>query len=736
MRCRIAGVLVVVFAFTLALRGASFGNVRGNVLDPSDRPIPGAIVTIHSRTSDWSQTAQSAADGTFQFAAVPVGDYVVSVAVPGFSTAEHQVEVTSGSARILSFDMAIAGVRNEVAVTAAPETIASDSPTPETVVGREEIAQTPGADRTNSLSIITDFVPGTYMTHDQLHIRGGHQVSWAVDGVPVPNTNIASNVGPQFDPKDVDYLEVLRGSYSSEYGDRTYGVFNIAPRTGFERHNEGELVTSFGNFYQTNDHLSFGSHTDRFAYFASVNGNRSNLGLETPSPEIIHDRQNGAGGFGSLIFSTAGGDQLRVVASLRRDFYQIPNDADAQAGGIRDAERENDAFVNFSWVHTIGTGTLLTVSPFYHYNRANFLGGPQDPELQIQQDRSSKYAGAQVTLGAVTARHNAKVGFYGFGQSDSTLFGVRSTDDAGVEIRQTEAPSGHLLSGFVQDEYRPTSWLHLNGGLRLTRFSGDLMESAVSPRIGAAIEIPRVRWVVRGFYGRFYQAPPLSTVSGPLLSFVLDQGFGVIPLRGERDEERQFGVSIPIREWTVDADNFRTRTSNFFDHNAVGNSNIFFPLTIDTARIRGTEFTLRSPRLEGRAQFHAAYSHQYAEGFGGISGGLTEFEPPEEGFFLDHDQRDTFSAGIHATLAGNVWTDCNVAYGSGFVDEEGPEHLPGHTTLDVSLGRNFGENLSVSVTALNIANRHFLLDNSLTFGGTHYFNPREIFVQARYRFHY
>jgi hypothetical protein len=29
-----------------------------------------------------------------------------------------------------------------------------------------------------------------------------------------------------------------------------------------------------------------------------------------------------------------------------------------------------------------------------------------------------------------------------------------------------------------------------------------------------------------------------------------------------------------------------------------------------------------------------------------------------------------------------------------------------------------------------------LLDNSFTFGGTHYLKPREIFVQLRYRFHY
>ena len=65
-----------------------------------------------------------------------------------------------------------------------------------------------------------------------------------------------------------------------------------------------------------------------------------------------------------------------------------------------------------------------------------------------------------------------------------------------------------------------------------------------------------------------------------------------------------------------------------------------------------------------------------------------------------------------------------------------PFHLPGHTTFDLSLGKEFGERFSVAVNALNVANRRFLLDNSLTFGGTHYQNPRELTVQLRWRFHY
>jgi len=148
-------------------------------------------------------------------------------------------------------------------------------------------------------------------------------------------------------------MEAQRGSYSADYGDRTYGIFNVAPRTGFERNNEAELVLSAGNFYQTDDQLNFGGHTNRFAYYASVNGNRTNLGLQTPTSAVIHDAANGFGGFTSLIYNADSQDQFRLVAQLRRDFYQVPfdaNDPGTQGQFLRDANRENDSFATFSWV--------------------------------------------------------------------------------------------------------------------------------------------------------------------------------------------------------------------------------------------------------------------------------------------------------------------------------------------------------------------------------------------------
>ena len=77
-----------------------------------------------------------------------------------------------------------------------------------------------------------------------------------------------------------------------------------------------------------------------------------------------------------------------------------------------------------------------------------------------------------------------------------------------------------------------------------------------------------------------------------------------------------------------------------------------------------------------------------------------------------------------------------MSYGSGFLNGDGPGHLPAHTTFDWSVGKSFAERWSVRFSALNLNNSRYLLDLSNTFGGTHYANPRELSVQVKYRFKY
>jgi outer membrane receptor protein involved in Fe transport len=294
---------------------------------------------------------------------------------------------------------------------------------------------------------------------------------------------------------------------------------------------------------------------------------------------------------------------------------------------------------------------------------------------------------------------------------------------------------------------RPTRFSE--GNFSTDSIEPPISESAISPRFGATLTIPRLRWTFRAFYGHYYQAPPIETVSGPLESLCEPPSCEFLPLHGERDEEHQFGVTIPYRGWVLDADTFKTDVANFLDHNNIGASNIFFPLTDTRALIRGWELTLRSPRIAHRAQIHLAYSNQIAEAGGVITGGLnnTGVCPPLAiGTVpylcpLDHDQRNTLNVGGDVILPWRSYASTNVYYGSGFGNgfPGAPypgEYLPPHTTFDLSLGKDFGERFTASVTALNVINRRVEYDNSLTYGGFHWNLPRQIYVQVRYRFRY
>jgi Carboxypeptidase regulatory-like domain/TonB dependent receptor/TonB-dependent Receptor Plug Domain len=764
MRKGVFFLLASMLLMCAAARATIFGTVRGIVHDPQHRPIAGASVQIKSATSDWSQSVQTDQAGTFSFTGVPVGNYVVKATKAGFADSQETVTVASDSSPILHFQLEIAPVNQTTTVTAEEEVANVDSVTPTTLVSRADIAQTPGADRTNALQMITDYVPAAYVTHDMLHMRGGHQVDWLIDGVPIPNTNIASNLGPVIDPKDIDYLEIQRGSYDADYGDRTYGIFNVVPRNGFERDRECDFVASLGNFYQTNDQISCGGHTQRFAYYVSLTGNRSNYGLQTPIGQVFHDAENGYGGLASFIFNPDSNDQFRLVTSLREDYYQIPYDPDpnsignqqlAAAGaspsfGLRDGEHEPDGYVAFSWVHTFNPNLLLTVSPFYHYNSADYQGSPNDFPVISTVHQTTNYGGLQATVNANVWDNDIQAGVYGFAQHQYNFFNNVFTDGSPNFPASSIGVTGGLEEIFVNDKFKVTPWLTLIAGFRQSHLTADIVENEVDPRFGIAVRVPRLNWVFRAFYGDYYQAPPLVTATGPLLGLANSQNFTFAPLYGERDEEYQVGVTIPYRGWALDADNFQTYARNWLDHNNIGESNLFWPITWDRALIQGWELTLRSPRLWNRGQFHLAYSNQIAQASSPITGGLICPSPvtpacpldiPPGYSPVDHDQRNTLNLGFNANLPWQAFASTNVYYGSGFTngipDAQYPDgYLPGHTTFDLSFGKSFAEKYSVSLNMLNVANRRVELDNSLTFGGFHWNDPRQIYVEFRYRFHY
>jgi len=751
----------IFLAACVPARATVFATVHGVVHDPQHRPLAGAEVALKAADSAFTLTAKTDAEGEFDLQQAPIGIYHLQIGAPGFATVTETLTIASGTNAVVHVALPVASDTESVEVQGATAQV--DSVTPTTLVTRAMIEETPGASRATSFAAITDYVPGAYMCHDMLHVRGGHQTSWLIDGVNIPNTSIASNVGPQISPADTDQIEVQRGSLTADIGDRTYGVFNVAPRNGFERDREAELHITGGNFYTGETTLSAGDHSQKTAWYASVAAARSNYGLETPIAPVYHDATNSQSGFGSFLVNPNASDQLRFNGQLRQDFFQVPYDPKQDwlnrlynSSGLRDGQTERDGFFIADWVHTLSPTALFEVAPFYHWNAANYDSKPADIPTATIWDRTSNYAGLQASVRGDVKRNNLAATFYSFYQHDSSLFGVVFHDGSGAAAipPEADAVSGGIVEGSLSDSYRVTDWLTLLAGLRLSSFHGGVTENHADPRVGAAVTIPRLHWVLRGFYGRYYQAPPLASIQGPLLAYANANNTGFVALQGERDEEHEFSIQIPYRGWALDVDNFKTRVNNFLDHSNIGDSNLYIPITVDGALVRAWEATLRSPSLWRRGQFHLAYSNQIAEQRGAINGGLICTSGCGDGFDytpVDHDQRHTLNTGFTATLPLRGWFSSNVYYGSGFsngtagaidpatgnpISPYQGNYLPAHTTFDVSAGKTFSENVKFAVTVVNVTNHRVLTDSSLTIGGFHYNDPRQISAELRYRFHF
>src|SRR5919109_2148915 len=108
----LAGVIIL-SSFALA---SIFGVVRGIVHDPHPRPVEGAVITVRSTTSDWSETATSNGLGEFALNNVPLGRYLVSVSAPGFTANDQEVSVSSSSTIEVHFALQVATVQQQVDV--------------------------------------------------------------------------------------------------------------------------------------------------------------------------------------------------------------------------------------------------------------------------------------------------------------------------------------------------------------------------------------------------------------------------------------------------------------------------------------------------------------------------------------------------------------------------------------------------------------------------------------------
>src|SRR5215471_15100598 len=102
------------------------GTIEGNVVDPSGAAVAGAQVTLHHVVSGYSQSVQSASDGTFKLVNIPPNPYHLEVSASGFSPFSQNVDIRNAIPIQIKATLAVAGAQTTLTVESAVEALETD----------------------------------------------------------------------------------------------------------------------------------------------------------------------------------------------------------------------------------------------------------------------------------------------------------------------------------------------------------------------------------------------------------------------------------------------------------------------------------------------------------------------------------------------------------------------------------------------------------------------------------
>ena len=110
---------MLALALPIAAASQAISTPQGTVTDPMGRPLADATLRLTAIDSEQVFETRSDANGAFQFAAVPAGDYMISVRSPGFSGSRHRMRLSGGGVTI-SLKAQVGTLQETVSVVGGP----------------------------------------------------------------------------------------------------------------------------------------------------------------------------------------------------------------------------------------------------------------------------------------------------------------------------------------------------------------------------------------------------------------------------------------------------------------------------------------------------------------------------------------------------------------------------------------------------------------------------------------
>ncbi len=269
-------------------------GLQGTVKDPSGAVVSNATVEVSSPALIGVRKVQTDAAGTYRFAALPPGDYTLTVTAPGFRVyRQSNIDLSVGRLPSIDVQLQVGGVAETVEVTTEATMIDTTQSKVAVNVPEEVILNIP---KGRSFQSLIPFAPGARqepLQGSSSSRDNGFQIDGAsdsenvylIDGVNT--TNIQNGgVGKSFQMDFIQEIQIKSSSFEAEYGGALGGVINAVPKRGSNNWH-GSLVTYIRtNALNANDPCASGytsGGVGTFAGYSTVCGLRLNPNLPSLS---------------------------------------------------------------------------------------------------------------------------------------------------------------------------------------------------------------------------------------------------------------------------------------------------------------------------------------------------------------------------------------------------------------------------------------------------------------------
>jgi len=410
--------------------------------------------------------------------------------------------------------------------------------------------------------------------------------------------------------------------------------------------------------------------------------------------------------------------------------FQIPNNpgqppaftalgiSDFNSANLNENQFERN-FYNVIAVQKKLENSDLQISYFSRYSTVDFtpdvLGDLIFNGVASDVYRSSFVNGVQGDASyRLNPAHTLRAGFYASAESTNvttkdTLFPAdptsgAQTSDVPFDVVDAHSKLGYLLGVYVQDEWKITSQLTLNAGLRFDQMYQFVDANQLSPRISLTYKPDEATtWHIG--YARYFTPPP-QVVAAPLnLASVYGttQESLVCPppfpqscnglVQPERAHYFDAGVTRKVfKGFEVGVDVYYKIARDLLDDGQFGAAYVLDGFNYKNAFNKGIELTAKYQLGNFKAYGNLAWGQQMATR---VVSDQSLFGPDELAYiathyiYTDHAQTWTGSAGVSYLWYGTRYS-ADLIYGSGLrADFANTGHVPAYEQVNVGVSHEF-----------------------------------------------